>query len=465
MKKRITCAAAAAALAFVLAMLLPAAAVTAEANAPAAAAKTPVEEAAALPAAAVTAEANATAAAAKTPVEEAAALPAAAVTAGAKAPAAETAYHGSDALNGLADGLSLSAAQAAKLHANTPAAHAVDPGKTGNMSVFYGLLAVISLILAVGCAFVNRNQKKFLLLYSCVFAANSGYFLLSVSDTLAGALMANRLSYLGAAYAVLLMLLIIIEVCGLKLRRGISALLVCVTTGAFLVAASGGISRLYYSAVAIEKVNGVTVLVKEYGPLHGVYCGYLGLYFALMVGVTVYAACRRTVAVPHYAYFLASIVLGNIAVWLVEQFIDSDFEFLSVSYIATELLLLLLYGMLNKFDLLLTEGDPSEQAEPPKADDIGLMLDDFAQKIKTLSAAEARILDYYVQGREIAEVPELAYISINTVKKHNRSIYGKLGVASRDDLMLYIELFRRCGRLEELTAPAGGGTPSCVRRA
>jgi hypothetical protein len=37
------------------------------------------------------------------------------------------------------------------------------------------------------------------------------------------------------------------------------------------------------------------------------------------------------------------------------------------------------------------------------------------------------------------------------VKKHNRSIYQKLEVASRDELMLYIELFRCCDRLGELT--------------
>jgi hypothetical protein len=36
------------------------------------------------------------------------------------------------------------------------------------------------------------------------------------------------------------------------------------------------------------------------------------------------------------------------------------------------------------------------------------------------------------------------------VKKHNRSIYQKLEIASRDELMLYIELFRCCDRLDEL---------------
>ena len=80
------------------------------------------------------------------------------------------------------------------------------------------------------------------------------------------------------------------------------------------------------------------------------------------------------------------------------------------------------------------------------------MFHDFVEKVKTLSSAERRIFNYYINGYESADVPELAFISIHTVKKHNRSIYQKLGAASRDELMLYIELFRCCGRLDELTS-------------
>ena len=48
------------------------------------------------------------------------------------------------------------------------------------------------------------------------------------------------------------------------------------------------------------------------------------------------------------------------------------------------------------------------------------------------------------------EIPNLAYISMSTVRRHNRSIYEKLEVSSRDELMLYIDLLKRCGRLDEL---------------
>lgn len=81
---------------------------------------------------------------------------------------------------------------------------------------------------------------------------------------------------------------------------------------------------------------------------------------------------------------------------------------------------------------------------------IAELFDAFFKRVETLTAAEKSILQYYIEGYEIADVPEKAFISISTVRKHNSNIYRKLEVTSREELMLYIELFRRCGRLEEL---------------
>ena len=80
------------------------------------------------------------------------------------------------------------------------------------------------------------------------------------------------------------------------------------------------------------------------------------------------------------------------------------------------------------------------------------MADDFIAGAGMLTPAERNILQFYVDGYEIAEIPELACVSINTVRKHNKSIYKKLGVGSREEMMLYIELLRRGNRLEELNS-------------
>ena len=89
-----------------------------------------------------------------------------------------------------------------------------------------------------------------------------------------------------------------------------------------------------------------------------------------------------------------------------------------------------------------------EQGELPP--NIAELFDQFIERKDLLTEAERNILRYYIDGYEIAEIPELAFISMSTVRKHNRNIYEKLGVASRDELMLYIDLLRRCGRLQEL---------------
>ena len=89
-----------------------------------------------------------------------------------------------------------------------------------------------------------------------------------------------------------------------------------------------------------------------------------------------------------------------------------------------------------------------EQGDLPP--NIAELFDQFVERKDLLTEAERNILRYYIDGHEISEIPDLAFISMSTVRKHNRSIYEKLGVASRDELMLYIDLLRRCGRLQEL---------------
>lgn len=331
-----------------------------------------------------------------------------------------------------------------------------------NLSVVYGILALFSALLFFAYfLFAQRKNKLFLALFGCIAAANSGYFLLAVCKSLTAARFANGLSYFGGAFAVLVMVLIIYEVCRTQKRRWLTWLLIGVSVGVFALAASGDLLGLYYRSVSLGSVNGMTHLVKEYGPLHSLYAVYLLVYVLLMVGIIIYAANKKRLASPKYTLFLLMAVLLNVGVWLVEQMLDEEFEFLSVSYIVTGVLLLLIYGMLSDYGIIQSSGSlvsvqmltqlntrqVNPGALPPNMED---MFRHFAEKVKTLSSAERRILNYYIAGHEIAELPELVFVSINTVKKHNRSIYQKLGIASRDELMLYIELFRCCDRLNEL---------------
>lgn len=334
--------------------------------------------------------------------------------------------------------------------------------KCVNMTIVYGIIAMLSVLLLVGyLLWEKRKERNFLFLTSCVAAVNCGYFLLACAGSLPMAMFANGVSYFGAAYSVLAMLLIITDVCQMKTQKAARSILIGISTAAFLLAASGDWLGLYYRSVEIVTVNGMTRLIKDYGPLHILYTVYLLSYVALMV-VIIYCASKKQWLTSHkYTMLLLVAVLLNIGVWAVEQAVDIDFEFLSVSYIVTEIILLLIYGMLRDYGIvqpggslvsvqMLTQLNSRNGAVGELPTGMEDLFRSFAEKVKTLSSAERRILNYYIEGHDTADIPDLAFISIHTVKKHNRSIYQKLGVASRDELMLYIELFRCCGRLDEL---------------
>ncbi len=333
----------------------------------------------------------------------------------------------------------------------------------GALSVIYGVVALLSALLFIGYFLLDKKKNHlFMALFFCVALSNGGYFLLSVCRSLTVAKVANVLSYFGGAFSMLVMLLIICNVCQVGGGKRLTWILSGISTVFFALAASGDWMGLYYRSVSLAVVEGTSYLVKEYGPLHGLYALYLGSYVIAMLLCIGYANKAKRLASPQYTVFLLVTVLLNVCVWLVEQFIRERFEFLSVSYIITAVLLLLIYNMLFDYGIIqpgtgvlsvqmltqLNTRQVNPGALPPGMED---MFRSFAERAKALSVAERRILNYYIDGHDIGEVPELAFISIHTVKKHNRSIYQKLDIGSRDELMLYIELFRCCGRLDEIT--------------
>lgn len=306
--------------------------------------------------------------------------------------------------------------------------------RTLNISFIYGIDAVLALLLACGyCAIVRKKEIWLIWLYFSVFVANIGYFALSISKTVEEALLANRLAYLGCVFLPLFMLMTIMKVCKVhcaKVWRGILIGLSCIV---FLIAASQGYLPLYYKEVSIVFVNGMAKLQKVYGPLHGLYYLYLFAYFAIMIGIIVYAVCKKKISSYKHAMLLLVVVFFNIAIWLIEQFINWDFEFLSVSYIASELLLFLLYGMIQDYEEALSKGIKTNVHSPLPVIDW-----DSAQEkcpaAAILSNREKDVFMKMLEDKKRKEIAEELCITENTVKKHVSSIFAKLDIASRDEL-------------------------------
>lgn len=80
-------------------------------------------------------------------------------------------------------------------------------------------------------------------------------------------------------------------------------------------------------------------------------------------------------------------------------------------------------------------------------DSYGEIFHEFISNVEFLTYTEKLIFNYYLEGKSASEVAVLMNISINTVKVHNKHIYTKLNITSKDELSLYANLLKKAGKL------------------
>lgn len=323
--------------------------------------------------------------------------------------------------------------------------------KTTSLSIIYCIAAVFSLFLLLGSFFLVRKKRAWItLLFSSVLVVNIGYTILSISTSLEMALHANRLAYLGSVFLPLSMLMIILNVTNTKYKKWLPGILFGIAAIVFLIAASPGILDIYYKEVSFSIVNGVSTLVKEYGPLHHLYLLYLLGYFAAMVVMIIRAQIKKTIDSTAHAVILTIAVFVNIGVWFIEQITTIQFEMLSISYIISELFLLGVHVVMNENKRLrdivkqvnATQSNECESKSLSMLEkplEIEMIASDriefFINGLKQLTPTEREIYEAYIARVTTKEVMANLNIKESTLKFHNRNIYSKLGVSSRKDLL------------------------------
>lgn len=322
------------------------------------------------------------------------------------------------------------------------------------MSIAYGILCVISLVLIGVCLAVDRKKDIcLLLLFVSVFVCNLGQFLISVAPSLSFALNGNRVAYLGQVFLPLLMLKMIFDLCNLNYKKWILPTLSVVSLSVLFVTLTPGLLPWYYKNVSIEVVDGVTKLIRDYGPMHILYYIYLLSYFALMLVVIINATLKKKITSTLHTTFLLCAVLCSIIIWFAERFLPRGFEFLTVSYVISELFILLLYGILQEYGIRGENGsiiiaNTSKKAEEYlsgtiQSDDDSSAL--FSEKdidhilacdkiVSRITEREKEVLIKLLANKQRKEIAEELFVTESTIKKHTSSIFTKFDVTNRFEL-------------------------------
>lgn len=332
--------------------------------------------------------------------------------------------------------------------------------------IFYGITFIISAGILV--YYVLRNKRKYfwvLLLFVAVIVVNAGYLSLSLASNLSEALLANRIAYFGNVYMLLFLFLTIVNACGINCSRLTVITLFAISSIMFIFSSTQGFLDLFYKNVDFAIVNGYAVIQKDYGPMHTVYMIYILIYFMMIVYSLFYSWKKKKNRDIKYIAVLAGMGFINVALWLAEQFLDNNIEFLALSYILNEIVLLWVYnrlvesGVLNTYLVKLTfrpEDYPEKTVDIilSDLDENKILISHEEHPINFSQLPEEKLLEIINQihisdrltdrEKEVTvlllknlkrkEIAKSLFISEDTVKTHTSHIYGKLEVSSKEEL-------------------------------
>ena len=173
--------------------------------------------------------------------------------------------------------------------------------------IYYGLLFILSVVLMLVYVFAyHRHYDVHIsLMFVLVPISNLAQYYMYTSQGLGEALLAQKITYLGSTYLILMITLAVFSLCDINLNRYTRLFLYIITTAAFAFSQQIGKNKLYYKSVLFSNVDGVCTIVKEYGILHTFYYIMAVVFFLMGMGAIAYSYLKKNQVSRHFVFLLA----------------------------------------------------------------------------------------------------------------------------------------------------------------
>lgn len=217
----------------------------------------------------------------------------------------------------------------------------------------YAIAFFISLIMVVILAIIGRrmNITHFLLLFVAIMISHLGDYTISISSSLDMAVMGHRMVYLGGIFTPILMLFSIMKLSKMKIPKilwmGLLVLAGFVLYFTFTIESS----TAYYNKIWLEHNKGMTVLMKDRGPMHNLYMLLLFGCIAIMFGVSIYSIFKKKNVSHRTITFLLLTVLVTIGSYLGERITGTSLKLVAFAHVIDEIIFLFLINKIGKYEV------------------------------------------------------------------------------------------------------------------
>jgi len=214
------------------------------------------------------------------------------------------------------------------------------------------MFAFSTVNLAVLTVFFRKQQNNFIFYVFCAtVVANFGHMLLGFSTTLEGAIIANKVNYLGAAFLPMFMFLALLKVCKLRISKFLGLFLLLLSVFVCTLSMTVGYSPVYYKTVEFLISGGVGNYVATYGWGHDVFNVMLLGYVVSDIAIIVFAALRRKSVSVKNIVALTLIEIVTISSFLVARSVENDTLVMPMVYVIDQVLLLYICSNVKWYDI------------------------------------------------------------------------------------------------------------------
>ena len=220
------------------------------------------------------------------------------------------------------------------------------------ISTMYGISFAIACVIFGLIIFIQRQHSEniYTFISLIMLFVHFGYFALSTSTNLEEALLAYKITYLDGTIMPYMVLLFIMEVCGLKKNRAVMAVSI-LPLATYILGLTAGYYDIYYKDIVFHRMNGYSYLERSYGPLHvlGTIC--VITFMLAPIAPVVYAFIHRHAVSYKYTLACALLIFINSLAYFIQSLLGINFEILPFQYNIMEIFLFYIVFKTSRHDI------------------------------------------------------------------------------------------------------------------
>ena len=225
--------------------------------------------------------------------------------------------------------------------------------------LYYETLFGLSLVILLCYVFIWKKHfdVHITLMNVLIPITNLGYVLLARATNYEEAIAANLLTFIGGVFQMVDVMFIVFSLCGIRLNHWFRTAVIGAGVAIYLSAMDMGRTPYFYKSIRFERVDGLAVLIKEYGVLHTVFYAYILLCFALSVGAVVFAYVRRKQVSRMTLHLLMLPILTAILAFFVLRPLFKPLELIPAAFVIAQAVYLLLVWRVCLYNITDTAAD------------------------------------------------------------------------------------------------------------